>query len=555
MQSTTRVALDAMGGDNAPAEVVKGAVDAVNKRNDIKIFLVGQKVPVERELSLYTYPKEQIEIVDAPEVIEMAEPPVGAIRRKKQSSIVVGMNMVKNKEADAFVSAGSSGAVLVGGQVIVGRIKGIQRPPLAPLIPTERGVSLLIDCGANVDARAEHLVQFAKMGSIYMEHVVGVKNPKVALVNIGAEEEKGNALVKETMPLLRECTDINFVGSIEARDIPKGDADVIVCEAFTGNVILKLYEGLSSTLIGVIKKGLMSTLKSKIGAALALPALKNTLKSFDATEYGGAPLLGLNGLVVKTHGSSKAKEITNSVFQCVTFKEKEINDKIKEYIIQNIEDEKYNENEQIESEHALCELFGVTRMTVRQALTELINENIIYSVPKVGSFVCKKSRFKSFDGLNSVTEDCAKKKEDCTSHVVLNELEEATDLMKKEMALEDNKVWHVKRVRLVNGEPLCFEDDYCNYDLTGDIPLEVSSTSLFNHFENDLNLHIAFSDQQIDAVLACEELGKYLQVDPMTPLLRVLSITCLHNGKCIEYGYTYYRVDKYTFNQVAYRRK
>ena len=229
--------------------------------------------------------------------------------------------------------------------------------------------------------------------------------------------------------------------------------------------------------------------------------------------------------------------------------------KIKEYIIQNIEDEKYNENEQIESEHALCELFGVTRMTVRQALTELINENIIYSVPKVGSFVCKKSRFKSFDGLNSVTEDCAKKKEDCTSHVVLNELEEATALMKKEMALEDNKVWHVKRVRLVNGEPLCFEDDYCNYDLTGDIPLEVSSTSLFNHFENDLNLHIAFSDQQIDAVLAGEELGKYLQVDPVTPLLRVLSITCLHNGKCIEYGYTYYRVDKYTFNQVAYRRK
>ena len=155
MQSTTKVALDAMGGDNAPAEVVKGAVDAVNKRNDIKIFLIGQKVPVERELSLYTYPKEQIEIVDAPEVIEMAEPPVVAIRRKKQSSIVVGMNMVKNKEADAFVSAGSSGAVLVGGQVIVGRIKGIQRPPLAPLIPTERGVSLLIDCGANVDARAE----------------------------------------------------------------------------------------------------------------------------------------------------------------------------------------------------------------------------------------------------------------------------------------------------------------------------------------------------------------------------------------------------------------
>lgn len=333
MQTFTKVALDAMGGDNAPAEIVRGAVDAISGRDDIKIFLVGQEDVVAKELSQYSFPKERIEIVDAPEVIEMAEPPVEAIRKKKQSSIVVGMNMVKNREADAFVSAGSSGAILVGGQVIVGRIKGIQRPPLAPLIPTEKGVSLLIDCGANVDARADHLVQFAKMGSIYMEHVLGVKKPKVAIVNIGAEDEKGNALVKETLPMLRECTGINFVGSIEARDIPKGDVDVIVCEAFVGNVILKLYEGLSSTLVGVIKKGLMSTLKSKIGAALALPALKKTLKAFDASEYGGAPLLGLNGLVVKTHGSSKAKEITNAIYQCVAFKENAINDKIKENIL------------------------------------------------------------------------------------------------------------------------------------------------------------------------------------------------------------------------------
>lgn len=333
MQTFTKVALDAMGGDNAPAEIVRGAVDAISGRDDIKIFLVGQEDVVAKELSQYSFPKERIEVVDAPEVIEMAEPPVEAIRKKKQSSIVVGMNMVKNREADAFVSAGSSGAILVGGQVIVGRIKGIQRPPLAPLIPTEKGVSLLIDCGANVDARADHLVQFAKMGSIYMEHVLGVKKPKVAIVNIGAEDEKGNALVKETLPMLRECTGINFVGSIEARDIPKGDVDVIVCEAFVGNVILKLYEGLNSTLVGVIKKGLMSTLKSKIGAALALPALKKTLKAFDASEYGGAPLLGLNGLVVKTHGSSKAKEITNAIYQCVAFKENAINDKIKENIL------------------------------------------------------------------------------------------------------------------------------------------------------------------------------------------------------------------------------
>lgn len=332
MQTITKVAVDAMGGDNAPSEIVKGVVNAVNARADVKVFLIGQEAVVKQELAKYTFPSEQIELVDAPEVIEMAEPPAVAIRKKKQSSIVIGMNMVKEKQCDAFVSAGSSGAILVGGQIIVGRTKGIRRPPLAPLIPTEAGVSLLIDCGANVDAKPNNLLQFAQMGSIYMEHVVGIQNPRVAIVNIGAEEEKGNALVKETMPLLKECKDINFVGCIEARDIPKGQVDVIVCEAFVGNVILKLYEGLSSTLIGVIKKGLMSTLKSKIGAALALPSLKNTLKVFDATEYGGAPLLGLNGLVVKTHGSAKAKEVTNSIFQCVTFNEQDINGKIREQI-------------------------------------------------------------------------------------------------------------------------------------------------------------------------------------------------------------------------------
>lgn len=339
MSEMTRVVLDAMGGDNAPQAPVQAAVDAIRTRTDIKVILTGQEEVVREELSKYEYPKEQIELVDAPEVIEMAEPPVLAIRRKKQSSIVVGLNLVKNGEADAFVSAGSTGAVLVGGQTIVGKIRGIQRAPLAPLIPTETGVSLLIDCGANVDARAEHLVQFAKMGAIYMKDVVGIKNPRVAIVNIGAEEEKGNALVKATLPLLKECTDINFVGCIEARDIPRGGADVIVCEAFVGNVILKLYEGLSSTLIGVIKQGLMSTLKSKIGAALALPALKKTIKSFDASEYGGAPLLGLNGLVVKTHGSAKAKEITNSIFQCVTFNQEDINGKIKENIKDSQEEE------------------------------------------------------------------------------------------------------------------------------------------------------------------------------------------------------------------------
>lgn len=332
MSDITKVALDAMGGDNAPGAMIQGAVDAVGKRKDIKIFLVGQESVIEEELKKYQYPKEQIEVVNATEIIETAEPPVMAIRKKKDSSIVVAMNMVKKGEADAFVSSGSSGAILVGGQVLVGRIKGVERPPLAPLMPTKKGVSLLIDCGANVDARPSHLVQFAKMGSIYMKNVVGIENPRVAIVNIGAEEEKGNALVKETFPMLKECKDINFIGSIEAREIPHGGADVIVCEAFVGNVILKLFEGVGSVLMSEMKRGMMSTLRSKIGALLVKPALKETLKTFDASEYGGAPLLGLNGLVVKTHGSSTAKEVSTSIIQCVTFKEQRINEKIKEAI-------------------------------------------------------------------------------------------------------------------------------------------------------------------------------------------------------------------------------
>lgn len=343
MSEITRVALDAMGGDNAPQEIVSGAVQAVQKRKDIKVFLVGKEDVLKECLSSYSYPTDQIEIVHAPEVIETAEPPVKAIRNKKESSIVMALRMIKNGEADAFVSAGSTGAVLVGGQILVGKLKGVGRAPLAPLIPTAKGVSLLIDCGANVDARPSHLVQFAKMGSIYMEHVVGKKNPTVGIVNIGAEEEKGNALVKETFPLLKACKDIHFVGSVEARDIPSGDVDVIVCEAFVGNVILKLYEGLAGTLVGKIKEGMMTSLKSKIGALLVKPALKQTLKSFDASEYGGAPLLGLKGLVVKTHGSSKAKEICNSIIQCVAFNEQNISEKIQSAISEEKTEETLSE--------------------------------------------------------------------------------------------------------------------------------------------------------------------------------------------------------------------
>lgn len=330
MADTVNVALDAMGGDNAPDEMIRGAIDAVNKAPDIHVCLVGQEEKINAFLLSCSYNREQISVVNATEVIETGEHPVNAIRKKKDSSIVKALGLVKSGEADAFVSAGNSGAILVGGQTIVGRIKGVERPPFAPLIPTAAGVSLLLDSGANVDARSSHLVQWARMGSIYMENVMGVKNPRVAIVNVGVEEEKGNALVKETFPLLKECPDINFIGSIEAREIPNGGADVIVCDAFVGNVILKLYEGVGSVLIKSVKKGLMSSLKSKIGALLIKDALKSTLKSFDASEYGGAPMLGLKGLVVKTHGNAKAKEVTTSILQCRKFKEQAINDKMNE---------------------------------------------------------------------------------------------------------------------------------------------------------------------------------------------------------------------------------
>ena len=219
------------------------------KNKGMKVILVGREEEIKSELAKYTYEEASIEIVNATEIIDMGEVPTKAIREKKDSSLVVAIKSVKSGECDAIVSAGSSGAILVGGQVLIGKGKGVKRAPLAPLTPTAKGVSLLIDCGANVDARPEHLLQFAQMGSIYMEDVVGVKNPRVAIVNIGAEEAKGNALVKETYPLLKACKNINFIGSIEAREIPHGGADVIVCEAFAGNIVLKLYEGVAATML------------------------------------------------------------------------------------------------------------------------------------------------------------------------------------------------------------------------------------------------------------------------------------------------------------------
>lgn len=331
MAELVKVAVDAMGGDNAPGEIIRGTAAALRVQKRLDVTLVGRKEVIRRELSSCDdLPQDRLHILNASEVIEMAEPPVHAIQTKKDSSIVRGMMLVRHGECDAFVTAGSSGATLVGGQVLIGRVKGIQRAPFAPVLPTQKGPVLLIDCGANVDARASELVQWAQMGSIYMENILGIDNPRVALANIGAEEDKGNALVKETMPLLKELDNINFTGSIEARDIPYGSADVVVCDAFTGNMLLKMYEGtahmLQEEIIGGIKSGGPLAL---LGGLLIRPALKKTLTKFSTKTYGGAPMLGLRGLVVKAHGNADAVVFEHAVEQCVEWKDKNINEQFR----------------------------------------------------------------------------------------------------------------------------------------------------------------------------------------------------------------------------------
>lgn len=327
MDKKVIVALDAMGGDLAPVEIVKGAVDAVKELN-VDIKLVGQQDKINAELAKYTYPKERIQVVHAEEVIGTDEVPTSAIRRKKDSSLVVGLNLAKSGEADAFVSAGSTGALLTGALLIVGRIEGVERPALGTCLPTKTGFTFLLDSGANVDCKAKYLEQFAKMGSVYVENIFGMAQPKVALVNIGAEKEKGNALTKEAYELLEVSENINFVGNIEPRDIPFGQADVIVCDGFVGNTILKLSEGLSKTLIDIIKEEITAG-SYKFAAAMLKTPFRNVKKRFDSDEVGGAPFIGLKSLVVKAHGSSNARAIKNAIRQCVSFTEADIVGKIK----------------------------------------------------------------------------------------------------------------------------------------------------------------------------------------------------------------------------------
>lgn len=323
------IALDAMGGDNAPSEIVKGAVMSLSEIT-YNIALVGKEDIVKAELSKYDYDKDRISVVNADEVIENCDTPTVAIKQKKNSSMVVGLNMVKKGEASAFVSAGNTGALLTGSTVIVGRIKGIERPALGTLLPTEKGVTMMLDSGANVDAKPSYLPQFALMGSVYMENVLNVNNPKVGLVNIGTEREKGNAMVKEAYELLENTEGINFIGNTEARDITLGDVDVIVCDAFVGNVILKLMEGFGHTMLKIMKKELLADFRSKIGALIATPAFKRLKAYFEYDDKGGAAFLGLKGLVVKAHGSSDYKAIRGAIKQCSLFLEKDIVNKIAE---------------------------------------------------------------------------------------------------------------------------------------------------------------------------------------------------------------------------------
>lgn len=330
-----KIVIDGMGGDNAPMAVVEGVVEALKEYNDMEIYITGPKDKIEAEFNKYTYPKDKVKIIDASEVISTNEHPVMALRRKKDSSIVKALNLVKSGECEGIISAGSTGAFLAGCTLIVGRIKGVERPSLAPIMPGRRGSFMIVDAGANVDCKPNYLVQFAKMGKIYYENVFKKKNPSVGLINIGAEEEKGNDLTKATYKLLKE-EDMNFVGNVEPRDIPTGDVNVLVCDGFVGNTALKLYEGAAMNLLGIIKDHIMSSsMLPKFGAMLLKPVFKNLMVKFDYKEVGGAPFLGVDGICIKAHGSSDGKAFKNAIRQTRIFHEGKVIDKIKSELGQN----------------------------------------------------------------------------------------------------------------------------------------------------------------------------------------------------------------------------
>ncbi|MBR3763382.1 MAG: phosphate acyltransferase PlsX [Clostridia bacterium] len=311
-----RIFVDAMGGDFAPQAPVEGAIEALRRYPQIEIALAGVIPEIEKYLVGCDDVRSRITLVDAPEVITNEESPVMGVRRKKNSATVIGMLQLRDKEADGFVSAGSTGAVLAGGMFRLGRIPGVERPALAPTMPNGKGYFLLIDCGANVDCKPDYLVQFGVMGDAYMRGVFGMENPRVGLVNIGAEAEKGNALVKETYPLMEKAP-YNFVGNVEARDVMADVADVLVADGFAGNLILKNTEGVAMALLKIIKQEMMADFRGKMAGLIGKPAFKRVKKLMDYTEVGGAPLLGVQGAVVKAHGSSNAHAFSCAIGQLI----------------------------------------------------------------------------------------------------------------------------------------------------------------------------------------------------------------------------------------------
>lgn len=320
------IAVDGMGGDNSPSEVVKGCVDAINEYN-VNIIITGAEDKIRDEVKKYNFDKDKLEIVDAKEVITNNEHPVMAIRKKKESSLYKALKLVKDGKADGIISAGSTGALMAGATFIIGRIKGIDRVALSPIMPGKNSPFMVSDSGANVDCKPQYLLQFALMGKIYFENILGVKNPSIGLVNIGAEEEKGNELTKAAYKLLKE-TDFNFVGNVEPREVSSGDVNVLVCDGFVGNTILKMYEGVATNIFKMLKSEIMSSTKAKIGALLMKDVFDDFKKKFDYTEYGGSPFLGANGIVIKAHGSSNAKAFKNAIRQTKICYENGIIDKI-----------------------------------------------------------------------------------------------------------------------------------------------------------------------------------------------------------------------------------
>ena len=319
-----RIILDGMGGDNAPVEIVKGAVEA-SKLIEDEIVIVGDGDKIEFQLKKYKYSDEKISVKHASEVIENDDAPVRAVRRKKDSSMVVGLNMVKSREGDLFISAGNTGALMAGALFNLGRIQGIDRPAIASIYPIlgTKKPSLLVDAGANSECKPSNLLEFAMMGSIYMEKVLGRENPKIGLVNLGVEETKGSTLTKAAFGLL-EKSHLNFSGNIEAREVPLGGADVVVCDGFVGNVILKLTEGLAINIVNLLKKKFTENARAKMGAVLLSKKLRSLKEEFDYTEYGGAPILGVKGPVVKMHGSSNANAVKNSILKAIPFAEENV---------------------------------------------------------------------------------------------------------------------------------------------------------------------------------------------------------------------------------------